>query len=164
MKTEYIILIHRHLLIFLHNPLFPVHILPTVLEVWIFPWGRTPFQLPENIDAQLSGVPPSSRNFDLASDSSQNQRDGNRRVPDQDYTEDEGELPTPCSSFFLRSNERCESESYRAAGWTFFRDVYRAIHDEARVVSGHNDQHLCFSQVPEIQSRCTPLHPRRRCP
>ena len=57
---------------------------PTVLEVWIFPCGRTPFQLPEDIDAQLSGVRRSSRNVGLASDSSQNQRDGIRRMSDQD--------------------------------------------------------------------------------
>jgi hypothetical protein len=31
------------------------------------------------------------------------------------------------------------------------------MHDKACVVSQHNVQHLWFSQVPEIQSRCTPL-------
>ena len=51
----------------------------------MFPCGRTVFQLPEDIDTQLSGVPRSFRNVGLASDFSQNQRYGNRRVPDQDY-------------------------------------------------------------------------------
>jgi len=50
-------------------------------------------------------VPRSSRNFGLASDSSQNQRDGNRRVPDQDCTEGEGEFPTPCSLFFFQGQK-----------------------------------------------------------
>jgi len=36
---KYIILIHRHLLIFLHNPRLSVHIFRNVLEVWIFPCG-----------------------------------------------------------------------------------------------------------------------------
>ena len=96
-------------------PVF-LHIFPTVLEVSVFPCGRTPFQLAEDIDAQLSGVPRSSCNDILTSDSSQNQRDGNRRVPDQDCTEDEGELPIPFSQFFPMSNERCEDEHYCAAG------------------------------------------------
>ena len=62
-------------------------------------------------------MPRSSRNVGLASDSSENQRDGNRRVPDQDCTEGEGELPTPCSHFFFpRSNEQCDAEHYCAAG------------------------------------------------
>ena len=86
-KTKYIILIHRLLLNLLHNPRSSVHIYPTVLEAWIFPCGRPPFRLPEDIDAQLSGVPRSPCNVGLASDSSQNQRDGSRRVPDQDCTE-----------------------------------------------------------------------------
>jgi len=55
-KNQVIILIHRNLLIFPHNPRFSVHIFPTVLEVRIFPSGRTPYQLPEDIDALLSGV------------------------------------------------------------------------------------------------------------
>ena len=42
-------------------------------------------------------MPRSSRNVGLASDSAQNQRNVNRRVPDQDCTDREGELPTPCS-------------------------------------------------------------------
>jgi len=66
--------------------------------------------------AQLSGVPRSSRNVGLAYDSSQNQRNVNQRVPDQDCKEGEGELPTPCSHFFPRSKEQCEAERYRAAG------------------------------------------------
>ena len=65
---------------------------------------------------QLSGVPRSLHNVGLASDSSQNQRNGNRRVPDQNCMEGEGELPTPCSQFFPRSKEQCEAERYRAAG------------------------------------------------
>ena len=82
----------------------------------MFPSGITPFQLPEDIDAQLSGVPRSSRNVGLASDSSQNQRDGNRRVPDEECTEGEGELPTPCSQFFPWSKEQCKAECYHAVG------------------------------------------------
>jgi len=35
------------------------------------------------------------------------------RVPDQDCTEGEEELPTPCSP---RSKDRCEARPYRAAG------------------------------------------------
>jgi len=163
-KTKYIILIHWHLLIFLHNPRFSVHIFPTVLEVWIFRCGRSPFQPAEDIDSQLSGVPCSSRYVGLASDSSQNQRDRKRSVPGQVCTDDEGKPPTPCSQFFPRSNGKCEAELHRAAGWPFFREVYRAMHDEAWVESGYNEQHFCFSQVTEIQSRCTSLHPRRRCP
>jgi len=72
--------------------------------------------VPKDIDAQLSGVPRSSRNVGLASNSSQNQRDGNQRVLDQNCTEGEGELPTPRSHFFPRSNEQCEAERYRATG------------------------------------------------
>jgi len=115
-KTKYIILIHRLLLNLLHNLRFSVHIFPTVLEVSIFPCGRTPFRLPEDIDTQLSGVPRSSRNVGLTSDSSQNQSDGSQRVPNQDCTEGEGEFPTPCSQFFSRSNVQCAAKRYRAAG------------------------------------------------
>jgi len=61
-------------------------------------------------------MPRSSRNVGLAYDSSQNQRNGNWGVPDQDCTEGEGELPTPCSQFVPRSKEQCEAERYRAAG------------------------------------------------
>jgi hypothetical protein len=64
----------------------------------------------------MSGVRVSSRKVDLASDSLQNQRDGNRRMPDQDRTEGEGELTTPCSQCLPRSNEQYEAERYRAEG------------------------------------------------
>ena len=70
---------------------------------------------------------------------------GIRRMPDQDYVEGEGELPTPFSRFFPRSNKRCEEERYHAAGWPFFRDVYRTMRDEACLVSGY-EKHLRFSQ------------------
>ena len=107
-KTKYIILIHRHLFIFLHNPCFSVYILSTVLEVRTFPCGRTPLQLPKTLTR-------SSHNVGLTSDTSQNQRDGNWRMRDQDCTEGEGELPTPRSQFFP-SNEQCDAKLHRAAG------------------------------------------------
>jgi hypothetical protein len=45
-------------------------------------------------------MPRSSRNFGLASAFSQNQRDVNQWVPDQDCTERDAEFPTQCSQFF----------------------------------------------------------------
>jgi len=61
-------------------------------------------QLPEDIDALLSGVTRPSHNVDFTSDSSQHQTDGNRWVPDQDCTEGEGEVLTPRFQFFPKSN------------------------------------------------------------
>ena len=83
-QTKYTTLIYIPFFIFPHNRHFFVHISPSLLEVWIFPCGRTPFQLPEDTVAQLSGGRRSSRNVGLAPDSSQNQRECNRWVPDQD--------------------------------------------------------------------------------
>ena len=128
-KAKYIILIHIHLLIFLHNPRFSVHIFPTVLEGWIFPCSWTPFQLPEDIDAQLSGVRRSSCNVGLASDSSQNQRDGNRRVPDQDCLD--------ISEAFLK--------------WWLFTELY-GLQSVNVVVNGHKfSDNLSFQSSPELQ-------------
>jgi len=127
-KTKYIILIHIHLLIFLHNPHFSVHISPTVLEVWIFPCCRTPLKLPEDTDAQLSGVRRLSCNVGLAFDSSQNQRDGNRRVPDQECLD--------ISEAFLKC-------------W-LFAELY-GLQSVNVVVNGHKfSDNLSFQSSPEL--------------
>ena len=54
---------------------------------------------------QLSGVPRSLHNVGLASDSSQNQRNGNRRVPDQNCMEGLSSLMISSTLFLLGSAE-----------------------------------------------------------
>ena len=58
-----------------------------------------------------------------------------------------------------RGGERCH-----AGWWCFVLDVYRAMHDGACAVSGHNKQQWWFAHVPGNWPKSTPLHPRRLCP
>ena len=91
--------------IFPHNRHFFVHISPSVLEVWKFPCGRTPFQPSEDTDALLSELPPLFHNFVHAADSSQIRKDGSRRVPDQDYRKSVEELVS--FEIIMKLNTKC---------------------------------------------------------
>ena len=82
-QTKYTALIYITFFIFPHNRHFFVHISPSVMEVWKFPCGRTPFQPSEDTDALLSESPLLSHNAVHAADPSQIRKDGSRRVPDQ---------------------------------------------------------------------------------
>ena len=82
-----------------------------------------------------------SHNVVHAADPSQIRKDGSRRVPDQGNRRGVEELPTPI--FAIASD-------VRQAAWgasvvmqdddVSSRDVYRAMHDGACAVSGHNEQ------------------------
>ena len=59
-ETKYTTLIYITFFIFPHNRHFFVLIFSSVLEVWKFPCGRTPFKPSEDTDALLSELPPFS--------------------------------------------------------------------------------------------------------
>jgi hypothetical protein len=158
-KTHIHHITHWQLLIFIHNPCSTLYILPNVLEVWIFPCGWTPFQDSKDTDEQLSGVPSYSGKVGLTSDSSQNQRECNQRMPDQDCT-DGWVTSHTVFSISPRSDQQCEASYWRMTVllWSLSRNERLKLS-----TVGHHEQNLWLSQVTEIKSRCTPLHPRRWC-
>jgi len=102
-KTKNIILIHR---ICLYFYIIPVSLYTIFPQFWKFEYSLA-VELHSSCPKTLthSCLQCLVRRVDgLASDSSQNHRDGYWRVPDQDCTESEGEFPTPCAKFFRRSN------------------------------------------------------------
>ena len=158
-QNKYTTLIYRPFFIFPQNRHFFVHISPSVLGVWKFPFCKIPFQPSEDTDALLSESPPLSHNVVRAPDPSQIRKDGSRRVPDQGYRRGVEELPTPSLQLLPMWGERRGGERCHAGWWCFVPDVYHAMHDGACAVSGHNEQEWWFAQVPGIRPKSTPLIP-----
>ena len=163
-QTKYTTLVYRPFFIFPHNRHFFVHISPSVLGVWKFPFCKIPFQPSEDTDAVLSELPPLSHNVGRAADTSQIRKYGSRRVLDEGYRRGMEELPTPSLQLLPMWGERHGGERCHAGWWCFIPDVYCAMHNGAGTVSGHNEQQWWFAQVPGIWPKSTPLHPRRLCP
>ena len=93
-ETKYTTLIYRHFFIFPHNRHFFVHISPSVLGVWKYPFCKIPFQPSEDTDALFTEFPPLSHNVVRAADPSQIRKDGSRRAPDQGCRRGVEERPT----------------------------------------------------------------------
>ena len=139
-QTKYATLIYRLFFIFPHNRHFFVHISTSVLGVWKFPFCKILFQPSEDTDTLLSELPPLSHNIVHAADPSQIWKDGSQRVPDQGYRRVVEELPTPSLQLLPMWGERRGGKRCHAGWWCFVLDVYRAMHDGACSVSGHNEQ------------------------
>jgi len=160
-RTKYTTLIYRPFFIFPRNRHFFVHISPSILGVWKFPFCKIPFQPSKDTDALLSELPLLSHNIVRTADPSQIRKDGSRRVPDQGYRRGVEELPIPSLQLLPMWGKQHGGERFHAGWWCFVPDVYRAMHDGACAVSGHNEQQWWFAQVPEIWPKSTPVHPRR---
>ena len=104
-QTKYTTLIYRHFFIFPHNFHFFLHISPSVLGVWKFPFCKIPFQPSNDTDALLPELPPLSHNV-RAADPSQIRKDGSRSVPGQGYRRGVKNFPPHLCSCF-----RCEASS-----------------------------------------------------
>ena len=145
-------------LIFPHNRHLFVRISPSVLEVWKFPCGRTPFQPSEDTDALLSELPSLCHNVVHAAYPSQIWKDGSRRVPDQGYRRGVEELPTPSLPLLPMWGERRGGERCHAGWWCFVRDVYRAVHDGACAVSGQcRIRHCIHTLMNRMWTFCTDM-------